>query len=46
MIKLYKKTERKPFTNIAFTFLGIFYVAVPFSLLNIGAFHDGSITTK
>ena len=41
MIKLYKKTERKPFTNIAFTFLGIFYVAVPFSLLNIGAFHDG-----
>lgn len=41
MIKLYKKTERKPFTNIAFTFLGIFYVAVPFSLLNIGAFHNG-----
>ncbi|HMQ00225.1 MAG TPA: phosphatidate cytidylyltransferase, partial [Cyclobacteriaceae bacterium] len=25
MIKLYKKFERKPFTNIAFTFLGIFY---------------------
>jgi len=43
MIKLYKKFERKPFTNIAFTFLGIFYVAVPFSLLNIAAFeNDGS----
>ncbi|MEJ7645236.1 MAG: phosphatidate cytidylyltransferase [Chryseolinea sp.] len=42
MIKLYKKFERKPFTNIAFTFLGIFYVAVPFSLLNIAAFEDGA----
>jgi phosphatidate cytidylyltransferase len=41
MIKLYKKFERKPFTNIAFTFLGIFYVAVPFALLNIAAFDDG-----
>ena len=38
MIKLYKKFERKPFTNIAFTFLGIFYVAVPFALLNIAVF--------
>ena len=42
MIKLYKKTERKPFTNIAFTFLGIFYVSVPFALLNITAFNDGA----
>lgn len=41
MIKLYKKFERKPFTNIAFTFLGIFYVAVPFALLNIAAFEHG-----
>jgi phosphatidate cytidylyltransferase len=41
MIKLYKKFERKPFTNIAFTFLGIFYVAVPFALLNIAAFENG-----
>ena len=40
MIKLYKKFERKPFTNIAFTFLGIFYVAVPFALLNLAAFED------
>jgi phosphatidate cytidylyltransferase len=41
MIKLYKKFERKPFTNIAFTFLGIFYVAVPFALLNIAVFENG-----
>ncbi len=42
MIKLYKRFERKPFTNIAFTFLGIFYVAIPFSLLNIAAFENGT----
>jgi phosphatidate cytidylyltransferase len=42
MVKLYKKFERKPFTNIAFTFLGIFYVAVPFALLNIAVFEDGT----
>jgi phosphatidate cytidylyltransferase len=42
MIKLYKKFERKPFTNIAFTFLGIFYVAVPFTLLNVAAFEDAT----
>lgn len=42
MIKLYKKFERKPFTNIAFTFLGIFYVAVPFALLNIAVFDSGN----
>ncbi|MEI9918818.1 MAG: phosphatidate cytidylyltransferase [Bacteroidota bacterium] len=41
MIKLYKRFERKPFTNIAFTFLGIFYVAIPFALLNIAAFENG-----
>jgi phosphatidate cytidylyltransferase len=40
MIKLYKN-ERKPFTNIAFTFLGIFYVAVPISLLNVAVFGNG-----
>jgi phosphatidate cytidylyltransferase len=42
MIKLYKKTESKPFTNIAFTFLGIFYVAMPFSLLNVAAYVEGT----
>jgi len=41
LVKLYKKTERKPFTNIAFTFLGIFYIAVPFALLNHAAFENG-----
>ena len=41
MIKLYKKFERKPFTNIAFTFLGIVYIAIPFALLNIISFEDG-----
>ena len=40
MIKLYKKTERKPFTNIAYTFLGIFYVATPIALLNIATFEN------
>lgn len=42
MIKLYKKFERKPFTNIAFTFLGVFYVAIPFALLNIATFENGT----
>lgn len=41
MIKLYKKFERKPFTNIAFTFLGIFYVAVPFAMLNVLVYEGG-----
>ena len=38
MIKLHRKEDEKPFTNIAYTFLGIIYVAIPFSLLNIIAF--------
>jgi phosphatidate cytidylyltransferase len=41
-IKLYKKSDVKPFTNIAYTFLGILYVAIPFSLLHIIAFSTGS----
>ena len=40
MIKLYKKGEHKPFTNIAFTFLGIFYIAAPISLLNHTVFNQ------
>lgn len=40
-IKLYKKSDLKPFTNIAFTFLGIIYVAVPFSLLHLSSFVNG-----
>lgn len=43
LIKLYKKFERKPFTNIAYTYLGIFYVAIPFALLNIAAFEHHAL---
>lgn len=42
LIKLYIKRDPKPFTSIAFTFLGIIYVALPFSLLNMAIFFDGS----
>jgi phosphatidate cytidylyltransferase len=42
LIKLYKRFERKPFTNIAYTFLGLFYVAAPFALLNIATFENGT----
>jgi phosphatidate cytidylyltransferase len=41
-IKLYKKSDEQPFTNIAYTFLGILYVALPFSLLHVIAFCTGS----
>lgn len=41
MIKLYKKFERKPFTNIAYMILGLFYVAMPFALLNIAVYENG-----
>lgn len=37
-IKLYVPTDKKPFTNIAFTFLGVLYVAVPFALLHAVVF--------
>ncbi len=33
LLELYRK-KPNPFTNISYTFLGIIYVAVPFSLLN------------
>jgi len=41
-VKLYKKNDKKPFTNIAYTFLGILYVAVPFALLHIAVFYNGT----
>lgn len=44
LIYLYKKSEIKPFRGVAFTFLGIIYVAVPFSLLNVIAFYPGEYT--
>jgi phosphatidate cytidylyltransferase len=37
-IKLYKENDKKPFKNIAYTFLGIIYVALPFALLTVLAF--------
>lgn len=40
LIELYRK-EEKPFTLIAFTFLGLVYVAVPYCLLTVSAFLDG-----
>jgi phosphatidate cytidylyltransferase len=41
LIKLYK-IEKKPFTNIAYTFLGILYIGLPFSLMNFIVFSNGS----
>lgn len=41
LIKLYKKSEQKPFTNIAYTFLGVIYIGVPIALLNHAVFDDG-----
>jgi phosphatidate cytidylyltransferase len=40
-IKLYKRNDLKPFTNIGFTFLGIIYVALPFSLMVVMALREG-----
>ncbi|QRR01976.1 phosphatidate cytidylyltransferase [Dyadobacter sandarakinus] len=40
-IKLYKKNDVKPFTNIGFTFLGIIYVALPFALIIVMALRGG-----
>ncbi|CAG5070867.1 Phosphatidate cytidylyltransferase [Dyadobacter sp. CECT 9623] len=40
-IKLYKKNDLKPFTNIGFTFLGIIYVALPFALIIVMAMRGG-----
>ena len=37
-IKLYKSKDDKPFRNIAYTFLGVIYVALPFALVIILAF--------
>jgi phosphatidate cytidylyltransferase len=44
MIYLYRKRVAKPFRGIAFTFLGIIYVMVPFSLLNVVIFDPGHYT--
>ncbi len=39
IIELYRKKD-KPFGNIAFTFVGIIYIVLPFSLLSMIAFQD------
>ena len=44
LIKLYKKSDAKPFTNIGLTFLGIIYVALPFALFHLPAYYTGSYT--
>ena len=41
LIKLYIKKDKNPFSNIAFTFLGILYVGVPFALMNLAIYYDG-----
>lgn len=41
LIKLYIKKDKHPFANIAFTFLGILYVGVPFALINMAIFFNG-----
>ncbi|UBM60348.1 phosphatidate cytidylyltransferase [Marinilongibacter aquaticus] len=33
-IKLFKRADKRPFENLAYTFLGIIYVAMPFALVN------------
>lgn len=39
--ELYTNSE-KPFTNIAYMILGVFYIGIPFALLDFIAFSDGS----
>ena len=41
---LYRKQIKKPFRGAAFTFLGITYIALPFSLLNVILFQSGVYT--
>ena len=46
LIKLYRTRDDKPFTNIGLTFLGIIYVAMPFSFFHIIAFDLGGTLQK
>jgi len=41
ILELYRKKE-KPFDNIAFTFLGLIYISIPFALLSGLAFIDNT----
>jgi phosphatidate cytidylyltransferase len=40
-IKLYHPADDKPFRNIAYTFLGVIYVAIPFALIVVLAYITG-----
>jgi phosphatidate cytidylyltransferase len=40
IIELFRKQE-KPFTTIGFTFLGIFYIAIPYGLISVSAYYLG-----
>jgi phosphatidate cytidylyltransferase len=42
LVKLYKKSDKNPFVNIAFYYLGIIYVAFPFTLINVIVFFHHS----
>ncbi|NJO03995.1 MAG: phosphatidate cytidylyltransferase [Bacteroidia bacterium] len=41
VLKLYDKHEKQPFENMGLTLLGIIYIAVPFSTLNMAVFIQG-----
>lgn len=43
--ELYRKSSN-PFENIAFTIIGVFYVAVPLSLLHFSAFSQGKFSNQ
>ncbi|TAG56327.1 MAG: phosphatidate cytidylyltransferase [Cytophagales bacterium] len=43
--ELYRKSSN-PFENIAFTLIGIFYVAIPMALLHVAAFSQGKFSTQ
>ncbi|MFN3403451.1 MAG: phosphatidate cytidylyltransferase [Cytophagaceae bacterium] len=40
------QTNEKPFVNIAFTFLGVIYISIPFALLNVSAFFQDEYNFK
>ena len=42
LFKLYKKEDTTPFLNIGFYYLGLIYVALPFSLLNHAVYIKGA----
>jgi phosphatidate cytidylyltransferase len=42
IVKLYNRSDKKPFVNIAFTFLGLLYISLPVSLLNFAVFEEGT----